>query len=424
MGRTLGWPESVDLLLERAMSLAAVAVLGWALVGRQRRRMKLELALGIAFPLLAASHSLFPLARWMLPVLAALRSPGHFFDLAPFAFFALVGVSLAACTRAVRDPRLRAGLGTGVALLLWLDYRPSTAAFESGLPLEAMRQAERELAHLPSEDGTLRVAMLPGLYLPGATLVGTTAGAALAADGWKAGRHWPPFMDAALRWITLDDAEERRRARPVGETLMRIGRLQYLLDSEPPWPRLAPPWRRVLESDAFALWEQPEVEPMAAGHRAYVVVSGETSWEHAEATVTAWRHGALVIAAEDGRPGALEPLASVEDGRALPRIPTVYRRPAPEHIVLEADAGTAPAVLLVSEAYHPWWRATVDGHPAHVARAQLTFMAVGVEPGPHVVELRLTRPPLVVLADWISRAAWAALTVVALVVAAGSIRRR
>jgi hypothetical protein len=43
--------------------------------------------------------------------------------------------------------------------------------------------------------------------------------------------------------------------------------------------------------------------------------------------------------------------------------------------------------LVVSESYHPGWRATVDGRRAEVLPAYHDFMAVIVEPGDHAVEL-------------------------------------
>src|SRR5206468_5194715 len=83
-----------------------------------------------------------------------------------------------------------------------------------------------------------------------------------------------------------------------------------------------------------------------------------------------------------------------------------YRRPAPERIALETDAGDAPAVVFVSEAHHPWWAATVDGRATPVLRAQHAFMAVPVGPGPHVVELRFAPPLPVRAADAVSAVAW------------------
>src|SRR5690606_39694597 len=46
-----------------------------------------------------------------------------------------------------------------------------------------------------------------------------------------------------------------------------------------------------------------------------------------------------------------------------------------------------PALLVISENYFPAWRATVDGEPAPVVRADFTFRAVPVPAGTHEVRL-------------------------------------
>ena len=41
--------------------------------------------------------------------------------------------------------------------------------------------------------------------------------------------------------------------------------------------------------------------------------------------------------------------------------------------------------VLLNSAWHPWWRATVDGRPAEVLKANVLFRAVIVPPGKHTV---------------------------------------
>ncbi|MFH1068605.1 MAG: YfhO family protein, partial [Candidatus Glassbacteria bacterium] len=52
-----------------------------------------------------------------------------------------------------------------------------------------------------------------------------------------------------------------------------------------------------------------------------------------------------------------------------------------------------PALLYLAEAYHPDWRATVDGRPARIYRAELALRAVYLEPGRHEIELRYESAP-------------------------------
>ncbi len=53
-------------------------------------------------------------------------------------------------------------------------------------------------------------------------------------------------------------------------------------------------------------------------------------------------------------------------------------------VTVEADA-PAGGFLVLNDIYHPWWRATVDGQPAEILKANVLFRAVALTPGKHVV---------------------------------------
>ena len=182
--------------------------------------------------------------------------------------------------------------------------------------------------------------------------------------------------------------------------LLRAARVVHLLLAEraadPPAP-----WQRIAGDGRFALWEHPDSSPIASAYFDWPVWDGAAgSSAEASAAADALRGNALLVA-----PPASPPPVRVARAPA----PVKYRRAAPEHIDLALDAGDQSALVFVSEGYHPWWRARVDGEPAPVWRASLAHMAVPVEAGPHVVELRLERPWLVAAADALSAAAWIAL---------------
>lgn len=53
---------------------------------------------------------------------------------------------------------------------------------------------------------------------------------------------------------------------------------------------------------------------------------------------------------------------------------------------IEIDVATPVAGLVVlNDAWHPWWRATVDGEPSEILKANVMFRAVAVPPGRHRV---------------------------------------
>jgi hypothetical protein len=62
-----------------------------------------------------------------------------------------------------------------------------------------------------------------------------------------------------------------------------------------------------------------------------------------------------------------------------------------DRVLIETESrGTG--YLVLSEAYHPGWRATIDGAAARVERANILFRAVLIPEGRHQVDLRY-RPP-------------------------------
>lgn len=76
-----------------------------------------------------------------------------------------------------------------------------------------------------------------------------------------------------------------------------------------------------------------------------------------------------------------------------PIMPVVLRQPARvsieryENTVIDVDVTTAQTSFVLRNCmWHPWWRATVDGEPAEVLKANVMFQAVQVPPGHHRVE--------------------------------------
>lgn len=80
----------------------------------------------------------------------------------------------------------------------------------------------------------------------------------------------------------------------------------------------------------------------------------------------------------------------------------------PERAQLEVDAGRAAGLVVVSAAWFPGWRATVDGVRAPVARADHAFTGIAVPPGRHRVELAY-EPGAFVLGAYLSLLAVAVL---------------
>ena len=143
-----------------------------------------------------------------------------------------------------------------------------------------------------------------------------------------------------------------------------------------PRARYEAAWDRALK-----VYENPRVLP-----RAFVVyhatvmandVDQASALGHIDPRVTAVLDGPPSVAPiGDGRP--FTPATSVEVGR---------------HTFTVDVENAAPGILVMSEPMYPGWRATVDGRPVPLLRANYAFRGVALESGRHRVELRFRSLP-------------------------------
>jgi hypothetical protein len=89
-----------------------------------------------------------------------------------------------------------------------------------------------------------------------------------------------------------------------------------------------------------------------------------------------------------------------------------------ERVVIEADAPSA-SLLVLSDTHYPGWRATVDGEPAPILRANGLYRAIALEQGSHRVVFDYA-PGSLRLGGMLSLASLAVLAAVGLVAAVRS----
>lgn len=444
IGRSLDWSQSVDATLQWVLGGTALAALlaALGLAVTRRRGPQVEACLAVSLLCVLASQPLLELASALLSPLAGLRSPGHFFDLACFSIAAVFGAAWVGIEGVVRAPAVRRVLASALAVALFADFWPSTEVFDRGEPFAPDRELAMHFKALEERDRSLRIALSISCGVRCSLIAGHSAmGLARSWPAWHGAPRWSQFLSA------INPATRAERT-PQSDTLARIGRIQYFL--RPANVPLRRPWKKVAESPDYVLWKRPDVLPMAYGIRAYLLLLDEPDtlarWSLVEGGL---RRNIAVIAGPkrlaEVPPDLLEGAAIVRasetgladaESEALaeryrvellagerpiessewrePRGPLLevqYSRPAPERISLGVDAGSAPAIVFVSESFHPWWVARVDGQPASVLRAQNVFMAVRVDPGRHQIELALEPPLAVAVADSATRSAWLALMV-------------
>jgi hypothetical protein len=179
-----------------------------------------------------------------------------------------------------------------------------------------------------------------------------------------------PLMSALVRYLD---------ATPIGVRLLQMGNVGWVLDPRPTgFPVLEERARYVsVFADPLRLLQVPDPFPPA-----YVVggASRASSDEDAMRRISAAGFDPRTEAVLSG-PGAAGPPSDGFRGEAR------YVLRQANRLQIDTEA-TAPGLLVVVEAYDPDWRATVDGQPAAVERANVLFRAVRVPAGRHRVELR------------------------------------
>jgi hypothetical protein len=126
--------------------------------------------------------------------------------------------------------------------------------------------------------------------------------------------------------------------------------------------------RRVDDDEALRLIDSLAFDPSAE-----VLLSDDAASRIARSTGT---HERPHEAVSQG-----EPLAGPAGSAGRAEIVTY----APRRVSVAVEAGT-DAYLVLLDADYPGWRATVDGQPATIRRADFLFRAVRVPPGRHTVE--------------------------------------
>lgn len=181
---------------------------------------------------------------------------------------------------------------------------------------------------------------------------------------------------------TLPEGEFVLRGLSLVDTRTRTGQ-QLTLSTEGRY--------RLVHSGDVKIYENLDVLPRAlVVHRAEIVADDEQLLARMRDPAFDPRQLVLLSAGE-----ALD---------ASGRGEAILTRYEPEEISITVTSDV-PGYLVVFDTFYPGWEAVVDGQPAPLLRADLTFRAVPVPSGRYQVELRY-RPAMLRLGLGISAAAW------------------
>jgi hypothetical protein len=139
-------------------------------------------------------------------------------------------------------------------------------------------------------------------------------------------------------------------------------------------------------------------------------------------TLQAVRAGQL----PDGRPFAARQMALVEHN-VLPAWQNTHSTAGEDDVAFAVTSdgrrrysvsAQTPCILVASEVYYPWWRATVDGTAVVPSRVNHTMIGIPLAAGTHIVELSI-RPTSV----WIGAAVSGLFAILWIIVAGRQVRR-
>jgi len=189
-----------------------------------------------------------------------------------------------------------------------------------------------------------------------------------------------------------------------GAPLYNLLGIKYVLagKGEPPGDeRLVPVYTHNPQIDVYL--------NTAALPRAFLVYRSQVVGDHTaawQATHAPAFDPAQVVILEQGKPLAADPGAGGQ---------VSFVRYGLNEVELAVTTPVS-AFLVLSDVYYPGWRATVDGAPAELLRADYAFRAVPLPPGAHVARIEFVSPPwraglAVSIVTWLGVAAWAIVTV-------------
>ncbi len=206
-----------------------------------------------------------------------------------------------------------------------------------------------------------------------------------------------------IRWETRGgDGERRARITTDGLVALSVqadvGGALLAIELEPA------AFERRSVAGGVRTYENTGALPRVFGvHRAELIAAPERQLERILEPDFAYRE---TVVLERAPAGLTLPEASPA---AAPVIEALREDPAGSWIEVRCRF-SAPGLLVVLDNHYPGWRATVDGEPADIVRANYTFRAVAVAAGTHVVRMDY-RPT-----HWPVSLALAALGAIALVV--------
>ena len=230
-----------------------------------------------------------------------------------------------------------------------------------------------DLSHLRG----LRETLLPNLAL---------------LEGLESANNYEPLL--IVTYASLLEAVEKAPL-PAALRLLALMNVRYIVSSQP-WPNMRPVY-----SGDVQIYANPHALPRAwVVHQARVI--SDPARLLAELADPAFDPASEVLLASAG---GLDSSGAIGDPRYLVHA----LRYNPNRVTISL-AMSQPGYLVLSQTFYPGWRASADGRPARLLRANHAFSAIYLDAGEHEVEFTY-HPLSFYLGLAISGLTWAALAV-------------
>ncbi len=259
--------------------------------------------------------------------------------------------------------------------LVALDLFVAARGFHGLQPADRLYPAIPELTRLSNEPGPFRVVGAKGALMPNSALVYGLQDIR-AYDGL--GVAWyADVLDISLAWV---QAHQQHELHAADSRVLDLLGVRYLI-APPDFPADPAHWERIADTTA-PLYRNRRERPRAYLVDGYVVATGNDARRRLRDGTVDVRRDAVLDAepAPADRPERGPEGGSGPDGVGTARI-AGYEH---ERVTIDTEAPQR-RLLVLSDTWFPGWRATVDGVPAPIARANVAFRAVTVPAGRHRV---------------------------------------
>lgn len=279
---------------------------------------------------------------------------------------------------ALRRPRWLPGLEIGLIAVVLVELVVQARGYNTVLPRSYVNLDHRLVQLLRKEPELFRIATAWPIFWP-------NLGAMYGLQD-VAGHDLPVDRNYADLYLAQGGKRAYAQQWPPEMPLLDYLNVRYVITNR---QQDNPKYEQFLAHDGYYVYRNRQALP-----RAYLVRRLRVVQENAPALDLMLR-GANDPQIIDLRQEAIlhQPLSPDQEqslreadrlGGELPAVQT--SRYENDRVILQVQAPTA-AVLVMSDVYDPGWRASIDGQPAELYRANVAFRAVYLPAGAHTIEM-------------------------------------